>query len=110
MSPLQLTEQELQLVCSILKQTHFNFDQAWVFGSRTSNKMCKPFSDLDIALLGKSKFALRDLAILRESFINSDLAFKVDVVDFFSLPQSLQNDINENHIVILSLADKSPQI
>jgi predicted nucleotidyltransferase len=53
---------------------------AWVFGSRADGR-AKPWSDLDLALEGPVPLPLAVLAELAEAFDESDLPWKVDLVD-----------------------------
>ena len=51
------------------------------FGSRVTGR-AKRHSDLDLALQGEQPLDWRQLASLREAFEESDLPFRVDVVDW----------------------------
>ena len=52
-----------------------------VFGSRATGT-AKPFSDLDLAILGEDPLPLPLMAAMREEFAESDLPYKVDIVDW----------------------------
>ncbi|NEW87965.1 nucleotidyltransferase domain-containing protein [Rhodopseudomonas sp. WA056] len=52
-----------------------------VFGSRARGN-AKPHSDLDLAVLGDDPLGLHKMAELKEAFEESDLPFKVDVVEW----------------------------
>ena len=52
----------------------------WVFGSRATS-VTKPFSDLDLALDLGASLPVERLAALREAFEESELPFKVDLLD-----------------------------
>ena len=51
------------------------------FGSRVTGK-AKPFSDLDLAIMGDEPLPLETRARLEEAFSESDLPWKVDVLDW----------------------------
>ena len=51
-----------------------------VFGSRATGKL-KPFSDLDLALDNKKPLSLEQLSKLKDAFSESNLPFRVDIVD-----------------------------
>jgi len=55
--------------------------QAFVFGSRATDK-AKKYSDYDIGVSGKKSVPWQKLALINEALEESDLPFKVDVVDF----------------------------
>ena len=52
-----------------------------VFGSRTS-PASKPYSDLDLAIMGDEPVELRTLALLKDAFAESDLSFRVDILQW----------------------------
>ena len=56
----------------------------WAFGSRT-NGTARPYSDLDLALLGPEPLARAALGRLREAFAESELNIRVAVVDWRAL-------------------------
>lgn len=51
------------------------------FGSRVQ-ETAKPFSDLDLAVMGEVPLDFRTLAALKDAFAESNLPFRVDVVDW----------------------------
>ena len=53
------------------------------FGSRVTGR-AKKHSDLDLAVQGDQALDWRQLARLREAFEESDLPFRVDVVDWLA--------------------------
>lgn len=54
--------------------------QAWVFGSRATGR-ARPFSDLDLLLMGKRPLTWEQRAALADALEQSDLPFRVDVVE-----------------------------
>jgi predicted nucleotidyltransferase len=68
-----------------------------VFGSRARGAP-KPYSDLDIAVLGPESLTLSELADLTDAFSESDLPFKVDVVDRRSATPFLQEIIDRDGV------------
>lgn len=55
--------------------------QAFIFGSRASGRAEK-FSDYDVGILGRKPVAFNILTEIEEALEESDLPYKVDVVDF----------------------------
>ncbi|AOW47944.1 DNA polymerase beta subunit (plasmid) [Acetobacter ascendens] len=51
------------------------------FGSRVTGK-AKPFSDLDLAIMGDEPLPLETRARLEDAFSESELPWKVDVLDW----------------------------
>jgi predicted nucleotidyltransferase len=77
---LVLSDEELRILSDILR-VHVPLDiSVHVFGSRASGKV-KRWSDLDLVLEGATPLPLALLSALSEAFEESDLPWKVDVVD-----------------------------
>ena len=75
---LDLTPAQQTLVCRIV-DAHLERRRVRVFGSRAHGP-AKPFSDLDLLVLGPALAAsLR--GTLEEAFDESDLPFRVDIVE-----------------------------
>ena len=65
-----------------------------VMGSRVSGR-AKPFSDLDLVVMGDEPLALRTIDQLREAFDESSLPFAVDIVEWASASDAFRRIINE---------------
>ena len=68
------------IVREILRK-HVPEREVVVFGSRATGT-AKKYSDLDIAILGDEPLSLDTIASIGEGLGDSDLPFKVDVVDW----------------------------
>ncbi len=55
-----------------------------MFGSRATGRAWR-YSDLDLAIDAGRRLTLDELAILAEAFSESDLPYKVDVVDWHAI-------------------------
>lgn len=77
---IDITPGQLDIVQDILKEHLPKGTLAWAFGSRVT-WAAKPFSDLDIALEGAAPLPADVLINLEEASEQSDLPWKVDVVD-----------------------------
>ena len=80
MTGLTLRPEELRIVRDILNQ-HLPGREVWAFGSRVTGA-AKPYSDLDLVVMGDTPLALGVSGALTEAFSESDLPFKVDMVDW----------------------------
>lgn len=69
------------------------------FGSRVTGK-AKPFSDLDLAVMGDEPLSLETRARLEEAFSESDLPWKVDVVDWTSIDDKFQHIIFSTSVIL----------
>ena len=71
----------------------------WVFGSRIKGSH-RPSSDLDLAVLCDKETAKRQLLRLNEIFIESDIPFKIQLLDFYRLPVNIQKNIKKQYFVL----------
>jgi predicted nucleotidyltransferase len=69
------------------------------FGSRIAGR-AKPWSDLDLAVVGAEALTLRRLGLLVEAFQESTLPFRVDVLDWHEVSPSFQKIIDRQYEVI----------
>ena len=91
-----ITESEWMIVQDILRR-HLPHHSVWAFGSRV-RRTHKPFSDLDIAVISDQPIALAKLAELKEVFSESDLPWKVDIVDWASASHSFRQLIEAHKV------------
>ncbi len=77
---LSLETRHLNIVREILRR-HAPQAQAYVFGSRAAGH-AKPHSDLDLLLREDGPIDPRRFAALCADFEDSDLPFRVDVLDY----------------------------
>ncbi|MFZ5807383.1 MAG: nucleotidyltransferase family protein [Verrucomicrobiota bacterium] len=96
---MNLTTNEINLVKNILS-THVPEFEVRAFGSRVHGKHLRPFSDLDLAMMTDKPLGLDRYAQLKAAFSDSDLPFKVDVVDWASIDESFQKIIGEDFEII----------
>ncbi|MFT9400731.1 nucleotidyltransferase family protein [Acetobacter sp.] len=97
-SALALTPEEKLTVTTLLKE--FVPDkEVWVFGSRAKGT-AKPYSDLDLAVIGEDPLPLLVRVGLEEAFSSSLLPWKVDVLDWAITDVVFRDLIQKDHIVI----------
>ncbi len=65
-----------------------------VMGSRVSGR-ARPFSDLDLVIMGDEPLDLRSLSQLRDAFDESSLPFAVDIVEWASASDMFRRIIDE---------------
>jgi predicted nucleotidyltransferase len=95
---LNLTPEQLSAVKLILDKFVPNCEVR-MFDSRLNAKV-KKYADLDIAVVGKGKIPLRKLVELREAFEESDLPFRVDLLDWHRLSPEFKKIILAKCVVI----------
>jgi len=74
---------EWETVRAILK-AHVPEFEVWAFGSRAAGTAWA-YSDLDLAIAGEEPLDSARRAALHEAFVESDLPWKVDLVDWVSV-------------------------
>lgn len=93
---IDMTPQERAIVLRILNEIVPDRDVR-AFGSRVTGK-AKPFSDLDLAIMGDEPLSLETRARLEEAFSESELPWKVDVLDWALSDQSFRKLIAANNL------------
>ncbi len=88
---IDLSEDHIETVLEILKKYVPNCE-VLVFGSRISGN-AKPYSDLDLAIKGDEPLDFDILRLLKESFENSNLPIRVDVLDWHGISEQFQKVI-----------------
>lgn len=71
----------------------------WAFGSR-ARWTAKPHSDLDLAVITEQALDWRISAELTDALAESDLPFKVDIVDWASTSLAFRNIIGQDKVVL----------
>ena len=100
MSGIDISPSDLQIVRDILKR-HVPGREVWAFGSRVTGK-AKPYSDLDLVVMGETSLALSVSAALSHDFSESDLPFKVDVVDWSTTSPRFRDIITADRVAVLA--------
>lgn len=96
---LELTPEELTEVRRIL-QRYVPDRPVHAFGSRVTGN-AKPFSDLDLAIMGETPLDFRQLSALKDAFAESNLPFRVDVVDWAATKEAFRKIIERKFEVVL---------
>ena len=73
------------------------------FGSRAT-WTAKDYSDLDLAVMGEEPLSVRTISVLDEALGDSDLPFKVDVVDWARIDEKFRRIIRGHGVVVQALA------
>lgn len=71
----------------------------WAFGSRVTGK-AKPYSDLDLAVVGRQPLSWSEMARLTETFDESDLTIRVDLVDWATAGDAFKERIERDKVLI----------
>jgi predicted nucleotidyltransferase len=104
-SGLDAKPEELAIVRSILAR-RVPDREVRAFGSRVAGP-AKPFSDLDLAVMGDAPLPPSILADLEEDFRESNLPFKVDIVDWATTKEHFRRIIERQYVVVQKGKDAS---
>lgn len=97
--PISIDSNHLETVKRIL-DLHFNGLEVLAYGSRVSGVNLTPDADLDIVVVSEKPISLEDMISIEKAFAETELPFRVDIVDWAKLPESLQKAIKKEHAVI----------
>lgn len=95
---MDLKSEHLKMIRDILA-THVPGVEVRLFGSRATGP-AKPHSDLDLALVWVGKIDFGTMAQLKDAFSESDLPFRVDVLDWNDIDDEFRGIISQNYKVI----------
>lgn len=98
---LLISDHEWQQVSSIL-QRFLPENEVWAFGSRVYGNP-KPYSDLDLAIISQQPIPLPLLAEVAEAFSESDLPWKVDLVDWATTSERFRQVIAAKKLILKAL-------
>ena len=95
---IDVRPEDLEKVLTILNR-HLPGREVRAFGSRVAGK-AKPFSDLDLAVMGEEPLSAAVMADVQDDFRESDLPFKVDVVEWAATKDTFRSIIRKDFVVV----------
>jgi predicted nucleotidyltransferase len=95
---IDLNPRDLEIVRAILRD-HVPDREVWAFGSRVTGR-AKPFSDLDLVIIGEQPLSSAVVGNLVGAFDESDLPFKVDLVDWSTTTDSFRKLIEVDRVIV----------
>ena len=98
MPHIDISPAQWEIVRAILQQ-HVPQHAVWAFGSRAKWD-AKPYSDLDLAILADQPLDWSVSAALADDFSESDLPFKVDIVDWATTSEVFRKIIETDKVVL----------
>jgi len=96
---MQLSDHDMAIVRKILGAL-IPECEVWAFGSRVHGRGLKKFSDIDLAVIDETPIATALMGELKEAFVESDLPYRVDVVDYASASKTFRNIIMQEYEII----------
>lgn len=95
---IDVRPEQLKIIKDILQK--FAPDcEVRVFGSRYKKKAWN-YSDLDLAVIGEAKLDWKQIGRIKEEFEESDLPYRVDVLDWHAISPEFQKVIEAGYEVI----------
>lgn len=95
---IDISLEDFETVKNILAK-YIKHVEVWAFGSRVTGR-ARRFSDLDLAIITTEPLDFDLYAELKEAFSESDLPFKVDIVDWAATSEVFKKKIKEKFVVI----------
>lgn len=95
---IDIRQDHVKIVLDVLAKFVPGYE-VWVFGSRIGKKS-KKHSDLDIVIKANSPLPDEIMANLRYAFSESNLPFKVDIVEWSKIGGNFQKIIKEKFEII----------
>lgn len=101
---LCLESDQLETVQRILG-LHFEGLEVWAYGSRVTGVDLTPETELELVVITEKPLSFEDMTSVEKAFADSGLPFRVDVIDWVKLPESLQKQIKKEHDVVQAVAE-----
>lgn len=95
---IDIRPDHLAIVRNIL-QRRVPHHEVWAFGSRV-RWTAKQYSDLDLAIIGDSPLPVETLSQLTSDFAESDLPWRVDIVDWSTTSTAFRTIIEQERVVV----------
>jgi len=103
MPDIEMRPEQWKIVRNIL-QKHVPQYPVWAFGSRATGS-AKIYSDLDLAIITEKPLPLSVCAMLRDDFSESELPWRVDIVDWATTSESFREVIARDKKLVQADAD-----
>jgi predicted nucleotidyltransferase len=95
---IDATDEQLKIIVDILKRC-VPHCEVRAFGSRY-NGTSKEYSDLDLAIIGEDELDWQVIANLKDEFEESDLPFRVEVLDWHTVSPEFRKVIEMGYEVV----------
>jgi len=96
---IQISDKEMEIIMNIIKK-YAGDCEVLIFGSKLKGTR-KKFADLDLAFKCEGGLGLKKSGILEDEFDESDLPYRVDIVDYNKTSKEFQKIIDRNNQKIL---------
>jgi predicted nucleotidyltransferase len=103
---LDLGDRERSMVLEILDR-YVPDTAVWAYGSRATGR-AQRYSDLDLAILGDAPLARSVRADLADAFSESDLPWRVDILDWASASPEFRAIVARTKVVLREARSSAP--
>ena len=95
---ISVSSEEFEIIKNILN-SYIKKGKVYAFGSRYKNNNRK-FSDFDIAIDTGEKLSFEFLNIVKDAFEESDLPYRVDIIDYNNISDKFKKIIDGGNEII----------
>ena len=95
---ISVSSKEFEIIINIL-HNYIKKGKVYAFGSRYKNNNRK-FSDFDIAIDTGEKLSFEFLNIVKDAFEESDLPYRVDIIDYNNISDKFKKIIDGGNEII----------
>ncbi len=92
---IAIEKEQLTIIKKILRK-YFPQEEIRIFGSRYKHTN-KPYSDVDIAIVGNKKIDIQTYGKIKEELEESNLKYRVDLIDWNSISEEFQKIIEKGY-------------
>ena len=78
---------------------HFEGLEVWAHGARVTGVDLTPETELELVVISERPLSFEAMTAVEKAFVESGLPFRVDIIDWAKLPESLQKQIKKEHDV-----------
>jgi type I restriction enzyme S subunit len=96
--PIDIRPEHWRIINDILRD-HLPHHAVWAIGSRARGR-ARACSDLDLVVVGERPLGIAAMAALAEAFSESDLPWKVDLIDWATTSGHFRQVIAREHRVL----------
>ena len=93
---MYLKPEHHRILCDILAR-HLPGREVRIFGSRATGT-AKPYSDIDLVIMGDEPLPVTTMRTLRDAFDDSDLPFQVDLVEWAGTSEEFRKVIQNTAV------------
>ena len=95
---IDISDIQMEEVLNILER-YVPDMEVWAFGSRVKGN-AKSYSDLDLLIIGDEKMSINQWGELKEAFQESDLPFRVDLLDWHQISPEFRQVIKQKYEIL----------